>query len=73
MVEDIRKMVMDEDNHPRTVLLDQIRGESELLIARLSDFKNVLGHRKIVSFFEQKQTRAPVRVNLSCNTGINPC
>ena len=58
MVEDIKKMVTDQYDHPRQTLLDQISNKSNALIADLSHFKNIVRDRKIVSFYEQMQTKA---------------
>lgn len=57
VVHDIQKMLAWEDNHPRNVLLEQIRNKSDLLASQLADFKNLIRDRKIVSFYETEQTR----------------
>ncbi|RII11229.1 hypothetical protein CUC08_Gglean005702 [Alternaria sp. MG1] len=57
VVDDIQKMVAGQDNHPRGALLEQIRSKSDLLAFQLADFKNLIGDRKVVSFYETLQTR----------------
>lgn len=57
MVDDIRKMLAEDENHPRHTLLQQINMKSDLLTGQLVDFKNLIRDRKIVSFYETKQTR----------------
>ncbi|KAL7916980.1 hypothetical protein ACQKWADRAFT_317663 [Trichoderma austrokoningii] len=57
LVNDIEKMLAGQDNHPRSALLQQIGGESDLLENQLADFKNLVRDRKIISFYETGQTR----------------
>ncbi|KAK0761676.1 hypothetical protein N5P37_005658, partial [Trichoderma harzianum] len=57
LVNDIEKMLAGQDNHPRSALLQQIGGKSDLLENQLADFKNLVRDRKIVSFYETGQTR----------------
>jgi hypothetical protein len=57
VVNDIEKMLASQDNHPRSALLQQIRVKSDLLENQLADFKNLVRDRKIVSFYETRQTR----------------
>jgi hypothetical protein len=57
VVDDIQKMLAGQDDHPRNSLLEQIKSKSELLAYQLTDFKNLIRDRKIVSFFETGQTR----------------
>lgn len=57
LVNDIEKMLAGQDNHPRSALLQQIGGKSDLLENQLVDFKNLVRDRKIVSFYETGQTR----------------
>ncbi|KAK4068242.1 uncharacterized protein Triagg1_7485 [Trichoderma aggressivum f. europaeum] len=57
VVDDIEQMLAGRDNHPRSSLLQQIRLKSDLLENQLTDFKNLVRDRKIVSFYETRQTR----------------
>ncbi|QYS99511.1 hypothetical protein H0G86_006637 [Trichoderma simmonsii] len=57
VVNDIEKMLAGRDNHPRSALLQQIRVKSDLLENQLTDFKNLVRDRKVVSFYETRQTR----------------
>ncbi|KAM6483909.1 hypothetical protein HDV62DRAFT_389029 [Trichoderma sp. SZMC 28011] len=57
VVNDIEKMLAGRDNHPRSALLQQIRVKSDLLENQLADFKNLVRDRKVVSFYETRQTR----------------
>lgn len=57
VVDDIEKMLANENNHPRGALLGQIKTKSDLLAFQLADFKNLIRDRKIVSFYETGQTR----------------
>ncbi|GFP58624.1 kinesin light chain [Trichoderma asperellum] len=57
LVNDIEKMLAGQDSHPRSALLQQIGGKSDLLENQLADFKNLVRDRKIVSFYETGQTR----------------
>ena len=51
-------MIAGKDRHPRNELLEQIKLKSDLLIYQLVDFKNLVGDRKIISFYETQQTRS---------------
>lgn len=57
ILDDIQKMVSGESSHPRNALLQEIQSQSKLLANQLVDFKNLIGDRKIVSFYETGQTR----------------
>jgi len=57
LIDDIQRMVAGEDQHPRMKLLEQIKQDSDLLINQLTDFKNLIRDRRIVSFYETQQTR----------------
>ncbi|KAL7916973.1 P-loop containing nucleoside triphosphate hydrolase protein [Trichoderma austrokoningii] len=57
VVNDIEKMLTGQYDHPRSALLQQIRVKSDLLENQLADFKNLIRDRKVVSFYENRQTR----------------
>jgi hypothetical protein len=57
VVDDIQKMLVGQDRHPRSALLNQIKQKSDLLASQLNDFKNLVRDRKVVSFYETGQTR----------------
>jgi hypothetical protein len=57
MIDDMKRMLADGDDHPRNALLQQIEQNSALLLSQLVDFKNLTRDRKIVSFVEMEQTR----------------
>lgn len=57
VIDDIKKMVAGEDQHPRIELLHQIDHKSDILKYQLADFKNLMCDRRIVSFYETQQTR----------------
>lgn len=57
MVDDIQRMLVGDENHPRNALLQQIHNKSDLLASQLVDFKNLIRDRKVVSFYETEQTR----------------
>ena len=57
MVNDIEQMLEGQENHPRHYLLQQISNKSDILVHQLSDFKNLIRDRRIVSFYETEQTR----------------
>ena len=63
MMEDILSR-LEQDNHPRSVLLAQINRSSEYLISQLADFKDLIRDRKIVTFFEMQQTRKLQQVRI---------
>jgi hypothetical protein len=56
------KMIPVPD-HPRRELLNQISPDSEVLRMQLSDFKNIVGDRKVASFFETELTPEPELVS----------
>jgi hypothetical protein len=56
-VDDMQKMLARQDNHPRNALLEQIRSKSNQLADQLTNFKNLIQDRKVVSFYETGQTR----------------
>lgn len=57
VVDDMEKMLAGQNNHPRSVLLQQIRSKSDSIAFQLADFKNLIRDRKVVSFYETEQTR----------------
>jgi protein SERAC1 len=57
VVDDIQKIVAGQDNHPGSVLLEQIRSKSNVLAFQLVDFRNLIQDRKVVSFYDIDQTR----------------
>jgi hypothetical protein len=59
VVDDIQgqKMLAGQTNHPRSALLKQIKAKSDLLAIQLTDFKNIIRDRKVISFYEMRQTR----------------
>ena len=57
MVADMEKMLGGQQDHPRHILLDEIDQTSNVLVYQLTDFKNLIRDRKIISFFETEQTR----------------
>ncbi|KAJ5893421.1 hypothetical protein N7495_005112 [Penicillium taxi] len=57
VIDDIQQMLIENKNHPRGHLLQQISIKSDLLIHQLADFKNLIRDRKVVSFYETEQTR----------------
>ena len=58
LIDDIRKTLAGQEQHPRNGLLEQIIYQSDILISQLADFKNLIRGRKIVSFYETGQTRS---------------
>ena len=56
-VDDMKKMLAEQNNHPRDALLQQIQSKSDLLAFQLADFKNLIRHRKVVSFYGRGQTQ----------------
>jgi hypothetical protein len=66
VVDDMHKMIAGHGNHPRNALLQQIRHKSDMLVAQLADFKNLIRDRKVVSFYETEQTRQLVFVRHHC-------
>lgn len=57
IIDDIQKMLEVSANHPRNALLYQIRKTSDLLAPQLADFINLIQDRKVVSFYETRQTK----------------
>ncbi|KAF2677679.1 hypothetical protein K458DRAFT_395748 [Lentithecium fluviatile CBS 122367] len=57
VVDDIQRMLIGHDSHPRNALLAQIRKKSNLLASQLDDFRNLVRDRKVVSFYETRQTK----------------
>lgn len=57
LMDDIPRMLAGQGNHPRNMLLQQIKSSSDLLANQLVDFKNLIRDRKVVSFYETGQTR----------------
>ncbi|KAJ5963039.1 hypothetical protein N7501_007980 [Penicillium viridicatum] len=57
VMDDIQQMLGGDGHHPRETLLRQISSQSDVLIYQLADFKNLIRDRKVVSFYETKQTR----------------
>ena len=64
VVTDIEKMIAEDDDHPRSALLKEIEEKSSMLLSQISDFKNIIRGRKVVSFYEQSQTRGLVKVSV---------
>ena len=61
-VEDMKK-IMGAEGHPRTGLIHQINIDSVVLKQQLEDFKDNLGDRKVVSFYETEQSKRLERVS----------
>lgn len=57
IIDDIASMLADDDRNPRNDLLKQLGKNSEILGYQLTDFKNMIGDRKIVSFYEREQSK----------------
>ncbi|OQE11585.1 hypothetical protein PENVUL_c002G01829 [Penicillium vulpinum] len=57
IVDDIKQMLTRHENHPRQHLVEQISNKSDILVHQLVDFKNLIGDRKVVSFYETGETR----------------
>jgi hypothetical protein len=57
IIDDIQKMLAGESSHPRDGLLQDIKSKSNLLAHQLVDFRNLIRDRKVVSFYETRQTR----------------
>ena len=64
-VEDMSQ-IMGQEEHPRTGLLHQISTDSKELHHQLTDFKDILYDRKVISFYETEQSRRLQRVSFSC-------
>ncbi|EKG20604.1 Actin-like protein [Macrophomina phaseolina MS6] len=63
-MDNIRKFI-PETNHPRHALLNQLQLNSEVLLDKLTLFKEILGDRRIMSFYEVDQTQQLAEVNSS--------
>lgn len=59
LLNDVRRMITAEEQHPRNLLLDQVETRSNEDFAL---FTNIIEDRKVVSFYEQNQTRALKKV-----------
>ena len=57
VVDNMQKTLTGGDHHPRNALLKQIKEKSDLLLSQLDDDKNLVRDRKIVSFYERRQTQ----------------
>ena len=57
VLDDIQKMLAWKDGHPRRQLLEQIKQKSDQLASQLDSFRNIIQDRKVVSFYETRQTR----------------
>lgn len=57
VIDDMQKVLVGDDSHPRNALLQQINTKSDFLESLQADFKNLIRDRKIVSFYETGQTR----------------
>ncbi|KAI9688231.1 MAG: hypothetical protein M1822_001737 [Bathelium mastoideum] len=54
---DMKQMLDGQDKHPRKELIQQISDESSYLAFRFSEFRDVIRDRKVVSFYETRQTQ----------------
>lgn len=61
LIDDIQSMLGEDPTSPRTALVEHIQYGSQRLADQLNDFKNLIRHRKIVSFIEMQQTRRLVK------------
>jgi hypothetical protein len=57
VVANMQETLAGEDRHPRNALLEQIKEKSDLLLSQLDDFRNLVRDRRIVSFYERRQTQ----------------
>ncbi|KAK2788839.1 hypothetical protein FQN53_003026 [Emmonsiellopsis sp. PD_33] len=57
VIDDIKRMLGEDNSHPRLSLLQQINVKSDHLFFQLAEFKNLIRDRKVISFYETKQTR----------------
>ncbi|KAE8453005.1 hypothetical protein EG329_012192 [Mollisiaceae sp. DMI_Dod_QoI] len=67
MIDDIQTMVCEDSSNPRVAVVEEIRHGSQRLEDQLHDFKNLIRHRRIISFIEMQQTRRLVK-----DTSKNP-
>lgn len=57
IVDDIERMIAHEVRHPAHSLLREIKSGSSTLALQSVDFKNLIRDRKVVSFYEERDTR----------------
>ncbi|KAL6229352.1 hypothetical protein BDW75DRAFT_235271 [Aspergillus navahoensis] len=57
VIDDIQQMLAKSENYSREHLLQQISRRSDVLAHQLADFKNLIRDRKVISFYETKQTK----------------
>ena len=57
VIDDMKQITEGEENHPRDDLLRDLKLNSSPLIQQLDAFKNLIKDRKVVSFYETRQTR----------------
>ncbi|KAL4745854.1 hypothetical protein BDW72DRAFT_186006 [Aspergillus terricola var. indicus] len=57
VIDDIQQMLAKSGNYSREHLLQQISRRSDVLAHQLADFKNLIRDRKVISFYETKQTK----------------
>jgi hypothetical protein len=57
IVDDIERMIAHDTNQPAHSLLDELKSGSSTLALQSVDFKNLIRDRKVVSFYEGRQTR----------------
>lgn len=62
VIDDIQQMLAKSENYSREHLLQQISRRSDVLAHQLADFKNLIRDRKVISFYETKQTKQLVFV-----------
>ncbi|KAJ5366817.1 hypothetical protein N7541_000758 [Penicillium brevicompactum] len=58
-IDHIAQMIDGDENHPQRRLLNQIKADSPWLAIQLNNLRNMIDDRKIVSFYENQQTKAP--------------
>ncbi|KAI9657407.1 MAG: hypothetical protein M1821_003089 [Bathelium mastoideum] len=57
VMKDIKQMLAGQSKHPRNELLQQISDESSYLAIHFGEFRDVIRDRKVVSFYETRQTQ----------------
>lgn len=57
VVDDFHNLLSKHSDHPRHALLEEIQSKSQGLAYQLAAFKNLIGDRKVISFYETGQTR----------------
>lgn len=57
VIDDMKQITEGEENHPWDDLLRDLKLNSSPLIQQLDAFKNLIKDRKVVSFYETRQTR----------------